>query len=682
MTASISMRIEGIRGEWAYAGDVTPSGAPADWIAGALVRVPTPAQEGYDPDTGQTSTSRVSVELNALTPYRSALLYQATEPVARIVTLGSSTSCTLDRTLGWLEVDDELYLAGETLRVLSVSGPDLIVQRMAYSVAEPRAWAAGDWVWRRPPYWRRRAVTLRTWPGGATIWRGLLDQPPRTSPDGARILLEASGPQVLEPYLTVGEGAPVAVAQGRIVRGLRAPYVRKTQSHATIALQVGEQLYIGALTPDGAYRAITGAVLGSGGARDVPEGEQRAYEVLATGRLVPPEIDPLVITGVTYPHHPVSVACALLFSRARGFTDPVTWDVLSTRWSAGLYAHTTPQALAALAGEIEATRWQQIDHLVLGWDGEPVTILPVVRAMLLAWGWVLTSDASGALTIVRAPRSASYADTIPTLDLTRDISTWEQPRGGVADRVVASIGGLPWIPAATISLQVQGAQASYPESGETQTLDLSTLSLAQADGARAGRILSLALARWRGQPALTARIRGGAAPALGGLYRLTTPQGLVSPIYMSPEGDPVASLEGDAYIGQVVTRLSLTREQTWQVTVRLTSWPLGGLLRLRAPSATIEAVSGDTYTVGGDYGQLGEVAATFAIGDIVQAVAPDGVRLTGAQAIATITGDAITLDAALDPAPALGSILRLADLADWTPDPRIYTYVDAGDRYA
>ena len=682
LDAAISVHIEGIAGTWGWGPrpETASTIAYPDWIAGALAVRPQPASEGYDPDTGAIMTARVTIEINGRVELRPRLLYQATEPVARIVSLGSSTTCVLDRVVS-VTIGQTVYLAGESLVVTAVSGATLTVARGAHG-STSRAWAAGDWIWLAPPFWRRRRLLIRSWPSGQVVWRGLLDQPPRTSADGSRIVLDASGPQVLESELLVGYGAADASAQGPIVAGLRAPHTTKLLAPEWIALQIGDVLYTGQRLPSGGYRAATGALLGSGDVfRARPTGDQRAFEVLATGRLVPPAIDPLASSGCAYPYHPVTLACALLFSRARAFVQASTYDVLSTRWSAGLYDFTSPAALAGIAEQIEATRWQQIDHVVLGWSGATTQVIPYVRTLLLAWGWVIASTTDGSLTIVRAPRAASVADVLDALQPTRDLARWEQPRGGVADAVVATIGALPWMEGATLRVVVAGAQAAYPESGETQTLDLSSVALSRAGASASGRLLTLALARWRGQPEISVRLRGDIVPALGELYRLRDIAGLTTPIWMSPDGVPISRLEEVPTIGQVITRRWLVSEGTYEVTMRLTSWPLGGPLRLRAPSATITAVSGASLILAGDYGQLGQVADTYRVGELVQAWTPGGVRVTDHQEIIGIGGAIVTLTAALSPAPSIGDILRVVDLAD-APTPRYWTYVEAGDRYA
>ena len=688
MEYTVGVAIQGILGVFGFG--PSPAGILTTWYSGALVSRPVPSLEGYDPDTGQVTPGRITLEFNGRPELRNALLAQATRPASRLAAPvdASDGVITLNSPLSPApQIGQRLYFRNETLLVGGVSGADITVLRGTFG-SRARSWSAGAFVWTSPPYWRRRYVEVREYTrdditgAGVVRWRGFLDREPYTSADGSRIIVEASGPLALDADLRLNRSAPVGrLLRPKTVTGLGvSPGVHKgaPSTSRQVALQVGPSLAT-ARWDGAAYQIIANQRLAS---PPVPLlGELDAREVLCVARGAP-QANPLLDAGLPYPLHPLTLAAALLFSTEDEAPDAARYDVLSPRWSCGLGAFLTDDSIAAITALIEHTRELEIDHVVYGWDGDAPVILPQLRALLLSFGFAIGLTPDGGLTFVQAGRAASYADELETLDPVKDLVSFEQSRGGANDNVSADLGRLPWQSPARLNMSVQADLTDYPVEGETVNVDMGSRALWRADELARGELLALAYRRQLGAPMLRLRLRGAIAPGCGTRYRLAQINGLVTPIFRTPDDEDTADLSLDVFTVEVNHRRWLVNERSWEITAQLTAWPLGGLLRLRAPSATVASVSGPAYTVGGDYGQLGEAAATFELGQRVSAWSPDGERISDDQEIAGIAGAVLTLNSPLSPTPPAGSILRLCDLSEQALDPRKWVWLGAADLYA
>lgn len=665
---------------------------PARAVGGdvQLASIPEPSGVAFDPDTGNATSSRMSVTMSAGAASRIVFLRTASRPLVTLAAGISAAATSLTTTTAISVVGGSyIWLGEEVMQVLSTSGTTVNVSRGLTGTAQ--AHSAGTFIWLGSPYWRRRRATMTVYEDGAPtgVWAGLVDGAPKSSSDATKITLDLCGIWTLARDIMSNRGAlPSFTSIGLLSIGVSfTPAAEPVRANPVTGQRRVWHL------AEALFTSGPGGVTNGQGLLDTPKIEDLGltdaqikrtpiYELFVAGRSFGP--DETTMAGAPNPDHPIEIALALM---------GVHPDVqLSRSWVPGVAQFWTSAAVSAAMALAEQTADRRVDHVVLGWGGKPVVVLEFVRDLLRLWGLYLVEGANGLLTIVEYALADALGE-YPLLFLTRDVLTWEGASGGAADRVVANVGALPFRAGANVSLALlQGQLAEWDLVGETLTLEAAAISLANALEVFAGPVTEAAYRRQRGQPTMTVRLRHGlpGPPALGAIYRLFTPEGLLTPIFPKADGTLTASLTGDAaFSAWVVGARWLPRLGTYELTLQLNNWATGALVRVRAPSGEVASASSagggalNVVLAARDWGQDGaDQTVNWRIGQLVSVWSADGLELGDYGAIDGLTAPATLTIVGLGGAPAAGTILRLAGTGVTTQSPDAWNMLTRGDFYA
>jgi len=685
---TLHITVDGIPGRYGYGGEAL---ALDGYDATALVAIPQFSADELDPQSGEFTGSRCSIRLRADSVTRRRFLFQQTSAQAQLAVGLSDVDTTITLASPGISSSPEvLYLGAEAIAVAKVSDTEFSAARGQYGTSAA-SHLAGANVYTAPTHWRRRIV--RVYSGTDQRWIGYLDKAPRSSSSASVIELVAMHALGLGDDLKVGDTRTAVEVAGqqfgaRIDRTLMFTVNDDPTGQNVVAgslLAIAPVRNADSLTP--AYRYS-----GRGDVWDVPSIEligspevddqeaRKVIPVLALG-------GDLAVASLVGPLHILEVAANLLFSdgsRPASY-DPVGFTLFPSAWSARIGWATDAAAIAEIRALMAADPNATCDRLILGWDGNPVSVIPAVVQLLRLRGYVFGTTPSGALTFKRLV-SPNVRSDITTIQPLRDVAQFESPEVGATDRVIATYGRTPWDPGATISTTIE---ASDPARGESTELDLAHLNVNRAGIEGTAYVLSMTLMRWRGAPILHVRASGCETIGLGDYVRLLKHQTLETPIFPTPDGDFTNDVNQEAFVGQIISRRWLPGEGAHELKVLLSAWPMRGLLRLRAPALVVESVSEpsviDTIDDPG-WGIPTDIGVEWPSYPIaVEAWTADGEVRTGVVGLGEAqywAGGQLFMSGpfAVDPDP--GDVIRVArGVYSLSTDPREYVIVDVPDRY-
>lgn len=686
----------------------------------AIVAPPNLSAIGLDPLTGAVRSGALTVQLNASVALCSLFARQArarkVDAVLNADVTSTATTADMSGVSGAINPDDLLYLNDELIRVVSLSAGTVWNIERAYAGTQATGHRAGSNMYRTPPYWLGRAITIyrveleavnQTVQSIEAVWRGYLSEPPSVENSVTTITLRAEDALSTLRRAAVNL-APLRHAPAAPVIPFRAPdgaaevygfvpaetgVAFDTSVHrrfstwisdgACKALQLGQSLVI---TRGDVIVRPGRPILGST-AFKVDELVEGPYcEVALFSRSVDEwlldeygAVGPTPTINCAYPYHPLTIAAALLFSDPVDTDeDPLAYNVLhqSCTLGVGYLANYT-----AWDNLIQKTSHIEVDRLVLFWDMEPLEVFEFLTQQLLpAYGFVLAADASGLLRPIQIGLAdvEQYANA-PQVTPISGTWEWTLSAHGALDAIDATIGELPWSPGRRVEVSAKGVRD--PSSGSRTTrmakradssVSYPTISEAAAESYGAARLANVLAWRYDGLPIVTCLLQADQPWFLGQYVRLLKPAGLVSPILFDLSGQRVDTLwDTAALIGQIIKlRRDLSRNR-YEVELLLTNYSYGKAAKWRAPAARIKSRTGSgTYLIEGstsDFGEAVSDALSLAVGDDVVPRTPTlGNRGTPlARSIVSITPSGpdwlITLSAEFSSVAIAGDWIYLAD---------------------
>lgn len=534
---------------------------------------------------------------------------------------------------------DVIYIGDEAILMgTHVGGGSYTGCVRGYWSTEATALRSKDFAYLRPPYIVQRKILLikhdRETGVDTIIWRGFVDDV-ETSNDGKTInILTLSLISAIRDAV-INRGSPKIRTTGYIVDdGLSEPFlyartpgfqrrVNKGASSSTIYMQVADTLilttWISATVginfedepafwwgapalEDPARRLPNGSFVTPDG-EPAPQYSEVAYEVFAVDKYTSTSSS----RDLTYPLHPVAITMGFLLSGRSEFSIS-GYDVFGREWGLGL--DSAYFDLSGINQLILDTRGIEIDRLLLGWDGEEVSIFDVVTSKLLrpyGFSWSITQ--SGLISVTyTAPTSlgdgiASQATPVnpvpPTLG-------WRLAREGQVQQAVATIGELPWREPDRIILQARDGirrdnarRILFTE--KSSDYDFSTLD-PQSDRAQVlTKLLGLIVQSRTAAPVITILV--GNTETTGVTYDLGQQITIAAPTMRAAwavDSDGVRVFidpDEPAWTGQIISRRHDLVRDVYVLDILLTNWAKNRFIQWRAPSAVVVSVAGGAFTV-------------------------------------------------------------------------------------
>lgn len=393
------------------------------------------------------------------------------------------------------------------------------------------------------------------------------------------------------------------------------------------------------------------------------------------------------VSGDSRPYHAVAIAMALSTS---GYDDGVgpsngDYDVLGFQWGLGI--PITFFDATSISDLIDASPNAVIDRMVLGWDGERVDWMPVVRNLLRARGFFLGHDEQGRIIFarLRMPSIADLCGNSAVNPIPRELR-WQPAEGEGVDQLRGRIGRLPWFDGQPYEANVLGdTELLRPASsfrqgvfGEVKSAELDLPYLApKTSKAELGELISLTAFRGQGAPRITIRVNSSTF-AIGDMVKVADPQ-LRDKWFHDPDGNLVTPDDSVRWFGQIVGMQQNLRDSTHTLTILLTNYFGSQFARYRAPSGEIAALfqaggaSTNEYVISATKFYTSDQPATaFTAGDKVELWTAQGTRRSGTAAspdVRTIQASpsltsVVKLDSDFTTTAQVGDILRLAKLDD------------------
>lgn len=725
---------------------------PEEWKDNALDRLPQGVQSSVDPLLGRFDNASFVFELAGKADALTMFAAQGYAPFTALTADLDSTSTDVPIATAGL-ANKVVYVGRETIRLGTEAPGGYENCERGWHDSYAKAHTVGTGVFSLPPRFRRQ-VWIVVWDPVAKIlrrrWTGFLDDW-ETNDTLSKIQLRCSEFFSSIMKQKVGSGEDLS-RYGQIRYdsngGLAFSGVLKTQPSVTkadtsrwIALQVGEALVVGYYDSDEGTITLDRATpeLGSVEASD-------ASDVAKAGQPFDGKIfEPFVISqelealypGISptssfwSPFNRTATALALLTStlessatvspRAAGYVDI---DVLGAKWGLGL------------DGQLDRESWDRhvylseekplIDELILGWDGKKELVFDATNNKLLRpFGLFYALSEDGLLGIASfgsldvRDYCEAQSNGVTILPPSRGgILKMEGNSGSAIGKVTAIVGELPWREPSTLTILAPGLEEQYTDIADPRevTYDLSTISRAKlselSDGDNADQILlelldSVALTH-AAMPLLTVRVRDSRLDAglnfshgrkislLAGLpedARIPVPNASGFPELLRPQ-DALTEDQKVRLVGTIVSRDYITEDQTFVLTVLLTSFQSGLIARLRAPNAkvtgTIPAENKLLIPTESVFGLFsGSDTASLRAGDEIELWQVDGQKWADSEVreILGLDEDHVVLDGwyVSDPASATKQLyIRLASSAVYDNDahvacfPRPWVYL-AGD---
>lgn len=702
-------------------------------IPRAIVAPPSLSAIGLDPLTGDVRSGALTVQLNATGELCGYFARQArarkVDAVLNADASASATTLDLSGVSGAINPDDLLYLGDELVHIVGLSAGTIWTVERAYGGTIQQGHRAGANLYRAPPYWIGRAVTIwraelnatsQTVTAFEAVWRGYLTEPPSVGTSVTTIVLKAedalsalrrasinraplahvvSAPM---PYRTTdGQNALAGLVQAETGEVYQTSVHRRfadwISDGAPKVLQIGTSLFLSildVLVNPGLPLLNSPALVAD---EPVPT---LAREVALWSRAVDEYCSstfgvdgPSPTIRCEYPYHPLTIAAALLFSDASDSDeDALVFNVMHPSCTLGVGFLADFGQWDAL---IRKTSHIEVDQLVLFWDSAQLDVFTfITRELLPAYGFLIAADAQGRLRPVQIGLAdiEQYA-TAPQVTPISGTWEWTLSAHGALDAIDATIGALPWAPGRTVEVSAQGVRD--PSSGSRATrlakraevdANYPTIAASAAESYGAARLANTLAWRYDGLPVVSCLLQADEPWYVGQYVRVLKPAGLLSPILFDADGQRVDTLwDTAALIGQIIKlRRDLTRNR-YEVDLLLTNYSYGKAARWRAPAARIKSRTGTgTYLIEGttsDFGEAVSDALSMAAGDdVVLLNAALGVKAGTSRSVTSITASGsdwlITLNADFSVPGTTGDWITLGTSAQY-----LNAGVVAGENY-
>lgn len=640
------LEIEGIAERFGFGAPSVDPQRPDAADKDDMAEQPQSLADSCDPITAELDLSSFSFAVNAHDENAELLLYQQQQPpTAFDVNLDADDSETtvIFTDEHGLEDDDSFYAGLETFRVTNVIDQTTVTANRAQYGSSAESHSLGDPVWFRVPRWRGRRCELWSAPEDKRRWVGYIEAV-RRAQRGAAVVVECrhTWTAILNTFAS-REGASslrhntrgfarfpdpdsdVQTSADFIELGPLGPFdVIGREVGDTGWFQVGDWLTVGDIesqagdTYNVSFRSSPR--LGSGEDGKIPglrHNDKKTFGYRSLFAIVTVDDDGLpgfaepssdgasTINADDSPYfaHPANIALFLLTDQILDAElEAVLLGARAPRFTlgaSGLFGDGLVESVRTL---IERNPDLQVDHFILGWDGDEFDVVEVVAEKLLRpYGYFFGVTQDGRPTIARFG--------VPTAEEMEEVENDEcvvEPLPGPwvgeyspryedsVDVVTAKVGGAPWREPETIEMINVGAGSGRTRLGDARRwdIDYSTVHVDRADDVehRAKRLAKLSAF---GFPKFRFRAPDTDKDNLydiGGLIRLDRLP-VKQPYLLDRDGNLVDDVTDDdhqlQFYGLIISREFVPSNKTYELEVMLTSWRTQ-VTRLRAPSAIVE----------------------------------------------------------------------------------------------
>jgi hypothetical protein len=715
----VGIVFEGIGSDTAESGGIlwyygNPQNVPAtstyEWV-NALVEVPSTITDSVDVWTGQVKTSPINIAVaNVDLAARSLLYQQAKTPHYMVAALAAAaTSLTISATTlagTVIFVNDEAILLGTH----SGGGTYTGCTRGYWSTIDAPH-EVNTYVYTKNPYLRYRAYKLIVHDVLAgttsTIQRGYINRI-ATNAEGTVIQIGCQELLSLLSGATINRGSPKSRITGTVdAQGILSPQLdttlnvesrvwRDDSSAKSYWLQTGGTVVNGSIL-NGVFSPLaTGPVV----FRDAPDIEYDArseseryspfgddgLELFVVVRSLLSGATALTSTaglGTTNAFNAIAIAYAFLRS---GFgSSDSGFDQWRGNWGVGLPGDYFDDA--AIQAVIDGAADDKVDQMLLGWDGEPVTVEDLVCEKLLRpHGKFLANKMNGDITIgwIRILDIEEFADA-PTLTALPKTLQWEVDLNGAFSAVIAEVGESPFsdpdrivVESRSGSSQDSSRRALYDTRREL-VYDYSTMYSGGSNLAIRATLMSRLMQGIQAVPKITIDVvepASGVEYNLGEWYKVSVPDitayanGALDAWWVDATATRIPfSTSAAQFTGLLTGRRHNIKNGSYTLTLLMLAYRDNAFIRWRAPSAVVASnfVIGDgTYLVTTDANTFHASdydAEKFSAGDIVDLFYGDGERVDGGAAnvttVISVSAAVIVITATPD-VPTDGMIIRLA----------------------
>lgn len=623
----------------------------------AITTWPNLSAIGLDPLTGDVRSGALTVQLNASATICALFARQArarkVDATLNAATTPSATTLDLSAITIAIFDDDLLYLDDELVRVVGLVAGTIWTVERGYGATLATGHAAGANIYRAPPFWIGRALTLYKLQleavnqgiiSSQVIWRGYLTDAPTVGSSVTSVTLKAEDalaalrrstinrapyrhlPAVpLVPYVSNDGSAaltghvpaetgnafdtsvhrrfPLWIADGAVKALMVSP--------DSVMISIADNLVLPGKPVSGSKPLVADELL-DGDVYEVALWDERLdifiQDELGYGGVAP-------TLRCAYPYHPLTIAAALLFSDPyESDEDPLAYNVMhqSCTLGVGFLANYT-----AWDNLIRKTSHLKVGRLALFAGGQPSEVFNFLTQQLLpAYGFLIAADAEGRL----RPIQVGLADVgevagAPLVTPIAGTWEWQLSSAGALDAIDAVIGELPWAPGRRVEVSAQGVREPSSGSRSTRlsrrsevTVKYPSIEAAQAESYGSTRLANILAWRYDGLPVVSCLLQADQPWYLGQFVRVARPAGLVSPILFDLSGVKVDNLwETATLVGQIVKlRRDLARNR-YEVDLLLTNYSYGRAAKWRAPAARIKSRPGVAqYLIEGTLSDFGE----------------------------------------------------------------------------
>lgn len=697
-----------------------------------LVDVPTPAATEAEPlecvlvaGSITLSIRRTDAIEQALTSRKRFNKYLSTA-VTRV-----ATSVQLAQTSA-VSTGSVLYIGDECMIVTTDSGSGLLQVDRGALGTKAKAHAAGAFVSvNQPSFMRTRRVTLYSTADDGTPerrWQGLIDSVRKenyTIKISCRVDpafwnfaglnkdshdLSSTGKVWLSGRVSDADGSQVDTSQiyGTVYTvGLQTLSSRvfkaDTANNSPVAMRVGDALTIGIARGVNSIDfpsvpSLLGTKFKSQESGSWSDGPSGYYEVDVEGPireifLVSRAVDNWAIANLgeavsatrelDYPYHPLSIACALLFSDESSTADVLSFNVLNGEYYGADYISQTESGiLNTVTALIEATPDLMVDTVELGWDGETVDLWEFVSDLLPQFGFYVTVDEFGRTGFGRVGlidvSEYSGAEQITIARVGDPALAYAADDTRSIESLILNVGRRAWAKPRQVTVGITGTTDRRQSLGVSAS---KTLELSAYDASRFTELKEtfsrLAILFYEAPPrlSLTVAATEGESYGIGDVKIL--PANL--PIWQGEtlatwlvDRTGIATDDADAegFTGRVVSTQWLPKQRSYALTIEMQNFHVGALVKLRAPSMVVTGVANDgaktTITCSGTSEFGGTVADNtwFRANDAVEFFEPNGVINSGNPlnyGIESVGTNSVTFSGILpDEAGLVGTIMRLS----------------------
>lgn len=644
----------------------------------------------------------------------------------------SSSTVQLAQT-GSVAAGSVLFIGDECMLVTSDSGSGLLNVSRGILGTKAKAHAVGDFVSiDQPSFLRTRRVAIySTGSNGAPVkrWQGLIDSVRKVNytlkvscrvdnafwnfeglnKDGHD--LSHTGKAWLSGRVLDADGSEVDTSQlhGTVYTvGIQPVSSRvfkpDTANNSPVAMRVGDALTIGLARGVNSVDFVAiPSFLGtqfkakeSGGWSDGPSGY---YEVDVEGPirevfLVSREVDRWsevnlgekvsATRELDYPYHPLSIACALLFSDSSSTADVLSFNVLNGDYYGADYISQTESGIInTVIALIEATSDLMVDTVVLGWEGDTVNLWEFVSELLPQFGFYVKVDEFGRTGFGRVGlidvSEYSAAETISISRLAAEPSLeYSADDTRSIEQLILSVGRRPWAKPRQVTVGISGT------TDRRQTLGISASKQLELSAFDASRFLELketfarlAILFYEAPPRLTLTVTAvdGESYGIGDVKRLPDnlpiwQGGTLATWLVDRTGIATSNAGQEGFCGRVISTQWNPKTRTYGLTLEMQNYHVGSIVRLRAPSMVVTGAANDgaktTLTCSSTSEFGGSVADNtwFRANDPVEFFTPNGTIDSGNPAnyaIESIGTNTVVFGGLLsDEVSIVGTIMRLS----------------------